>query len=772
MRLLMLWMSPCTQLKAVAFAQPVAFWTSSPSKTFCFAFRRGLKVAACRRRSQRSVLRHLSANVPDLAYVTGSTREPERELQGAQWVFRVYLAPQLRAALRVAASDRKGRIFVPGTEPSLELLRKGIWERFSALQRLEGTPLHVVLVAHRPDSLELVDSDALLKEAWQAKAPLYLRFDPQISDSMIEEFRQRPRNTDGVRERQRARMLPPFYPAKELDAVDEDIQMLSFYRFVPIAEPEELASRLRFYLKPLAIRGRIYIAPEGINAQVAVPLRSLDALKRLLEAESPYLVELAGVYLNLDPQLLSAAQFAAQPPFRNLHIRCRQKIVADGLKEPLDLTQAGRELSPAEWHQALEDPHAILIDVRNDYETQLGTFFGSAEARPLNTRTYRETWKALEARLANEPRDRRILTFCTGGIRCVKAAAYLENRLGFQRVERLAGGVVSYAAEAHRQGWDPKFKGSIYVFDERLKTPVTNDILSRCETCSAPALDVLHCAHVPCHRRMIQCARCRHRLSGCCSPECQRGLELALASASNELHWYAQTMSRTAPWGTEAPILRELAAETHRKFPQAAHMMSGPVQGAVLHAVARLLRAQRVLELGTFTGYATLCFAGAMGPNHVQTVVTVEQDPNAADTAEQFFKCVAGQLAPIELHRGAVLDVLERFRDQAVAPFDLIYLDADKRRYITYFDFILDHRLLAPNGALLVDNVLFRPVYGKQKHAQMEDVEFGEHAERIALRSRKLMDAVHAFNQHVLEDARVTQVILPIRDGLSIIQWR
>ncbi len=727
-------------------------------------------ISWCRARTHRASWR-LCSQTPSVTGIVEREQRVESKPSRPSWVFRVYLAPELRSSLRVAGSERKGRIFVPGAEPKLDLLHAVIRERFAALKKLNGTPLRVVLVAGKPDSSHVIDSDDRLKETGQMQTPLYLRFDPQLDPSLIEHFRQRPRRERFDGRVLRSGQLPPFYPTKTPNVLAEDIQMISFYRFVSIAEPEELASRLRFYLRPLAIRGRIYVASEGVNAQVAVPLRFLSAFQQLLAADAPYLVELAGVYLNMDPCRLSAAQFAEQPPFRNLHIRCRRKIVADGLKDPLDLTQVGNELSPAEWQQALEDPHAILLDVRNDYETQLGTFVSAGDARPLNTRTYRETWKALEERLANEPRDRRVLTFCTGGIRCVKAAAYLQSRLGFQRVERLAGGIVSYAAEAQRHGWEPKFKGSVYVFDERLKAPVTNDVLSQCETCGAPTQDILHCAHVPCHRRLIQCPSCRHRLSGCCSSDCQRGLELALASATQELHWYAQTMNRTAPWGTEAPILKELAAETHRRFPEAAHMMSGPVQGALLHTMARLLRAQRVLEIGTFTGYATMCFAGAMGANSVRQVVTIERDLEAADIAEQFFQRMNADLAPIRLYRGTALDVLQTLCTQQEPPFDLIYLDADKRQYITYYDFILERKLLAPQGALLVDNVLFRPVYGKQRHAEMADVELGDRAERIALRSAKLMQAVHAFNKHVQQDPRVTQVILPIRDGVSVIQW-
>ncbi|KAK4531093.1 hypothetical protein CCYA_CCYA06G1950 [Cyanidiococcus yangmingshanensis] len=719
----------------------------------------------------RRVVWRLCSQTSDQVRAAEPQQHLEKQSSGPSWVFRVYLAPELRAALRVASSERKGRVFVPGAEPKLDELYAVIRERFVALKKLHGTPLRVVLVSGKPDSNAVIDSDARLKETGQMQVPLYLRFDPQLDPSLVEQFRQRPRGIRFGGTTLQTRQLPPFYPMNKSSVLTDDIQMLSFYRFVSISEPEELASRLRFYLKPLAVRGRIYIATEGVNAQVAVPVSSLDAFQQLFAPDAPYLTELAGIYLNMDPYRLSAAQFAEQPPFRNLHIRCRRKIVADGLKEPLDLTQVGRELSPAEWQKALEDPHAILLDVRNDYETQLGTFQSAGDARPLNTRTYRETWKALEERLANEPRDRRVLTFCTGGIRCVKAAAYLQSRLGFQRVERLGGGIVSYAAEAKRHGWEPKFKGSVYVFDERLKAPVTNDVLSRCETCGGPTQDILHCAHVPCHRRLIQCPNCRHRLSGCCSSECQRGLELALASATNELHWYTQSMNRTAPWGTEASILKELAAETYRSFPQAAHMMSGPVQGALLQAVARLLRAQRVLEIGTFTGYATLCFAGAMGPNNVNQVVTVERDPESADIAEHFFQRATEGMAPIRLYRGAALDVLQLLWEHEEPPFDLIYLDADKRQYIAYYEFILERRLLAPHGALLVDNVLFRPVYGKQRHADLEDVELGDRAERIALRSTKLMQAVHEFNKHVQEDARVTQVILPIRDGVSIIQW-
>ena len=699
-----------------------------------------------------------------------STATPVASARSDNTIFRVYLAPALRVALRASRNERRSRVFVPGTQPTLQALSEAIRERFAVLHKLEGSHVRVVLSVGHPESEQLVETDAALWEVQAAGEPLYLRWDPQADEQALRAFLERPRHFPTAAEKRIA--LPPFYPpSAKLQAV-QCMHLLSFYRFVPLEAPEELAAALRAYLHPLNVRGRIYVAREGVNAQLVVPDVALSALQQLLAADAPYLPELAGVRLNPDPTPMSLEMYHRSPPFRSLHVRCRRQVLTDGLAQELDLSQRGQELAPVEWHAALDDPHAVLIDVRNAYESRVGTFQGAAESRPLHTDTFRDTWRALQHQLSDMPRDRRILTYCTGGIRCEKAAAYLHTRLGFSNVQRLAGGIVAYAAEARKHGWASKFKGANYVFDERLESRVTDDVLAQCETCGTPYDSYAQCAHVPCHRRFIQCPKCRRRYTGCCGPKCQRALELTLQSGIGELRWYAESVSRPLPPTPTEALLEEVEAETHRRYPDAAHMLSGRLQGMLLATLARLVRAERILELGTFTGYSALCLAGALGATAARTVITVEHEPGAAAIAQSFFDRAPTALAAIHLERGRVAEVLRTMVQRHEPPFDLIYFDADKKSYIEYLQHILEHRLLSPQGVIVADNVMFRPRYGKRTHVGVEEVELDRHAHKVARRSVSLADAMDAFNRYVQQEPRVVQVVLPVRDGVSVIQWR
>ena len=170
-------------------------------------------------------------------------------------------------------------------------------------------------------------------------------------------------------------------------------------------------------------------------------------------------------------------------PFKGLHIRERRQIVADALDGPLDWQRAGTDLPPMEWHERLAKAEGggedgpIILDCRNEYETGVGRFVG---AEPLNTDTFRDTWGKLRERLEGVPKDREIMTYCTGGIRCVKVGAYLEQEMGFKNVSRLAGGIIAYdravqeERERGKEGMESLFHGTNFVFDGRLGRKITD----------------------------------------------------------------------------------------------------------------------------------------------------------------------------------------------------------------------------------------------------------------------------------------------------------
>ena len=343
--------------------------------------------------------------------------------------------------------------------------------------------------------------------------------------------------------------LPGVFPPPEKSYLigmndpneSDSFTLLSFYRFFAIDNPEEMALSLETMWKPFRPVGRIYVAKEGVNAQMAVPTNVLINFQKACETEDL----LKDLYLNCD-HLLSRAEFEVSKPFKALHIRVRDQIVADGFDEPLDWHKSGREMPPLEWHEKISDPRAIILDCRNSYESDVGIF---ENAIPLNTTFFRESWDALDEVLANAPKDAPIMTYCTGGIRCVKINAYLEQKLGFTNIARLQGGIISYARDLEngkkavatsttldastapfleRHVEQSKFKGTNYVFDERMGARITSDILSTCETCGSDSDLFTNCDNFNCHIRFIQCPRCKVKYNGCCCMYCKKDYENAL----------------------------------------------------------------------------------------------------------------------------------------------------------------------------------------------------------------------------------------------------
>lgn len=301
--------------------------------------------------------------------------------------------------------------------------------------------------------------------------------------------------------------------------------MVSFFSFHPISQQEEVAEELRQLWKPFHALGRVYIAKEGINAQMAIPTNVFEDFTRVTKLN----VLFAESRFNTDPAV-SKEEYLQMKPFRALHIRIREQIVADGLNETLDWKQAGNELEPLAWHKALDDPNAIILDCRNTYETDVGIF---DNAIPLNTTFFRESWVALEEVLKDKPKDAPVYTYCTGGIRCVKINAFLEQKMGFSNTHRLKGGVIAYRRELENQsksspsssGTSPeqkveyasKFKGVNYVFDERIVERITEDVFTHCETCGAVNDAFTNCKSYACNVRFVQCSNCRTRYQNCCS---------------------------------------------------------------------------------------------------------------------------------------------------------------------------------------------------------------------------------------------------------------
>ncbi|ASB51198.1 oxygen-dependent tRNA uridine(34) hydroxylase TrhO [Alkalitalea saponilacus] len=280
---------------------------------------------------------------------------------------------------------------------------------------------------------------------------------------------------------------------------------VSFYRYVNIHNPEEFRDKLYLDWSSLNCLGRIYVAHEGINAQMSIPEQNVSAFCDLLDNSK-----------ELQNMPLKWAIEDDGHSFYKLVIRVRPKIVADGLSEDVfDTTNVGNHLTPIEFHELAQNPDVFVVDMRNSYESEVGHF---KNAICPNVSTFREEVEAVVDMLADK-KDEKILLYCTGGVRCEKASAWLKHH-GFKDVNQLHGGIIAYFREIHQAGEKSAFIGKNFVFDNRLGERITPDVLANCHQCGKPCDNHTNCAYQPCHDLIIQCDECKAKYNGCCSDIC------------------------------------------------------------------------------------------------------------------------------------------------------------------------------------------------------------------------------------------------------------
>lgn len=285
---------------------------------------------------------------------------------------------------------------------------------------------------------------------------------------------------------------------------------LSFYRYIQFTDPHAYRDQLYLGLSTLGVLGRIYVAHEGINAQISVPKENFNAFQSYIN-ESEIL---GGVRLNIAVEQGKS--------FFKLKIPVRHKIVADGLDdETFDVTRRGKHLSAEEFNALVSDPETIIVDMRNHYESEVGHF---ENAITPDVDTFREALPVVEEILSGKE-EKHIVMYCTGGIRCEKASAYYRHR-GFKNVYQLDGGIIEYAREAQKKGLENKFKGKNFVFDERLGEKISDEVIACCHQCGKPADSHTNCLNEGCHILFIQCKDCAESFEGCCSSECQEIIHL------------------------------------------------------------------------------------------------------------------------------------------------------------------------------------------------------------------------------------------------------
>ena len=281
---------------------------------------------------------------------------------------------------------------------------------------------------------------------------------------------------------------------------------ISFYRYFPIADPGAFRDQLYLAFSALQVFGRIYLAHEGINAQISVPESRVTAFRDYLESTE----SLRGLRLN-------TAISDDGKSFWVLKIKVRSKIVADGIRdEQFSMENRGKYLNAEAFNKLSGNPETIVVDMRNHYEYEVGHFEGAIE---VPSDTFREQLP-MAADLLNGKKDKPVIMYCTGGIRCEKASAYLLHR-GFKQVYHLEGGIIHYANTVKERGLENKFRGKNFVFDNRLGETVSGEVISHCHQCGKSADTHTNCHNSGCHLLFIQCAECAAKYDGCCSVECQ-----------------------------------------------------------------------------------------------------------------------------------------------------------------------------------------------------------------------------------------------------------
>ena len=281
---------------------------------------------------------------------------------------------------------------------------------------------------------------------------------------------------------------------------------LSFYTYAYIADPREFRDELYKNLNELRAFGRIYVAHEGINAQMSVPESGFGKFREYL-----------GTISFLKTVRLNIAVDDDGKSFWVLKVKVRNKIVADGINDPsFDMSRKGKYVDAASFNKLTADPDTIVVDMRNHYEYEVGHFVNAIE---VPSDTFRQQLP-MAVSMLQENKDKNIIMYCTGGIRCEKASAYMLHN-GFKNVYHLEGGIIQYANKVREAHLPNKFLGKNFVFDGRLGEKIGDEVISHCHQCGSPCDTHTNCANEACHLLFIQCEACRTKYEGCCSSECQ-----------------------------------------------------------------------------------------------------------------------------------------------------------------------------------------------------------------------------------------------------------
>lgn len=279
--------------------------------------------------------------------------------------------------------------------------------------------------------------------------------------------------------------------------------IIAYYYLTNIADPHAEVAKHKAFFAKRDIKARIYISEEGINCQMSATTDEAENYIAWMQARP----EFKDIFYKIDPY--------HEHVFPKQTVKYRKQLVAFDTK--VDYSKAGKHLQPHEWEEMLTQEACVVIDVRNDYEWQIGHFNG-AECPPCKrSKDFIDYAKELKTRI--DPQKTPVMMYCTGGIRCETFSTLLKED-GFKHVYQLHGGVINYG---HKQG-DKHWQGKLFVFDDRMAVPLADkvkSIVGRCHHCQEPNDTYYNCANMDCNHLFLCCASCLERFAGCCQEDCR-----------------------------------------------------------------------------------------------------------------------------------------------------------------------------------------------------------------------------------------------------------
>ncbi|WP_413374849.1 rhodanese-related sulfurtransferase [Alkalihalobacillus sp. 1P02AB] len=287
---------------------------------------------------------------------------------------------------------------------------------------------------------------------------------------------------------------------------NKPIRVLLYYFYTNIEKAEEYAAEHLKFCKDLGLKGRVLVADEGINGTVSGTVEQTDAYKAYLENDPRF----SGIVFKVDEE--------EEHAFKKMHVRYRPELVTLRLEDDVDpLKLTGKYLSPTEFYEAMQEEDTVVIDARNDYEYDLGHFRGAV--RP-EIHTFKELPDWIQEN-KDQFEGKKILTYCTGGVRCEKFSGWLRKE-GFEDVSQLHGGIVTYGKDPEVKGklWD----GQLYVFDQRISVPVNqveHVIVGKDHFDGTPCERYVNCANPECNKQILISEENEHFYMRGCSDECR-----------------------------------------------------------------------------------------------------------------------------------------------------------------------------------------------------------------------------------------------------------